>query len=296
MGSTKQTSTKNETTKREPWAPSTGNLNQVLTGAANIAGDTSKFTPQYSQTYQDSLNRAEGLANGQTNVNQYLQPIVAASGQNFTGGNDYLRNVMGGNPANNPYLEDIIRRQQESTSNAVNGQFSAAGRYGSGAHTGSLTKELGNQELDLRYKDYGQQQSRMDSAANTLFNQGYQGSQLAPTLDAANYQQGQLLQNVGEQRNAMMNAENTGDVRALEWLNSQTLPIAGLGGVSQTNGTATTKTPSNPFGMVMGGLQMGAGLLGGPIGGMAGGALGSSFGGLVQPTTMSGRALYGPGY
>jgi hypothetical protein len=292
MGGSKQTTTQNTT--REPWAPASGNLQQALSGQSAIASDVNNFTPQYSQTYNNALGMAENLATGQSNANQYLQPVVAQSGQNFAGGNDYLSNVMTGDPTNNPYLEDIIRRQQESTNNAVNGQFSAAGRYGSGAHTGSLTKELGNQELNLRYQDYGKQQGRMDNAASTLFNQGYQGSRLAPQLDQSNYQQAQILQDVGVQRNAQLDAPNQAKIAANQFLTNGAMGIGNMGGTSESVGV--TKTPSNPFGMVMGGLQMGAGLLGGPIGGMVGGALGSSLGGLVQPTNRSGQPLYGPGY
>jgi len=286
MGGSSQTT--EQSTKRDPWAPAQGNLRTALTNAGNLAGDVNNFKPQYSGTYNDSLDRMEGLANGQSSANQYLQPVVQGSTENHGIGQDYLRNVVGSNPSSNPYLEDIIQRQQESTSNAVNGQFSAAGRYGSGAHTGSLTKELGNQELNLRYGDYNAQQGRLDNAASSLFGQGFQGAQLARNLDQSNYQQAGMLQNVGMQRNAQLDAENTAGLRANDWLTRQSLPIAGAGGTSDSTSVQSSK-PST-MSQVIGGATAAAGIMSGNpmmamngFGSMSGGGGGGLLAGGIAP-------------
>jgi hypothetical protein len=57
----------------------------------------------------------------------------------------------------NPYLENMIQQ----TNAGVNANFSGAGRYGSGAHSGYLA-DAGNK---LRYEDYGAERGRMMQAA-----------------------------------------------------------------------------------------------------------------------------------
>ncbi len=281
-------------TKREPWEPARGNLQNVLSGAQNIAADPSKFQSQYSDTYNNALDRFEAISQTPSAANQYLRPVVEGAAQNYATGQEHLRGIASGDPASNPFLEAIIKRQQESTSNAVNGQFSAAGRYGSGAHTGSLTKQLGNQELGLRYDDYNAQQGRQDQAANVLFNQGMTGSQMGGQLDANEMQRAGLQQQVGEQRNAILNDANLADVRANEWLAAQTVPIAGLGGT--TDSTSISRTSSNPLGMVLGGLQMGASAMSGmPM--MGGGMMGGMSGGgsmMAPPPPMMAPRTYQP--
>lgn len=289
MGSPK-TTTKSHT-ETEPWKPAQGNLQKILGDASTLSQDSSNFKQQYSDTYLSSLDDYENLAGQETQAKQYLQPLVEGAGGNLQLGQDHLRGIATGDPGSNPFLEDLISRSREGTSNAVNSQFTAAGRYGSGAHTGSLTKALGDQEIGLRYTDYNNQQGRQDQAANVLFNQGVSGSQLGGQLDAIDAGQIGLKQQVGTQRNAILNDENLADVRANEWLAAQTVPIAGLGGTSDS--TSISRTSSNPFGMLMGGLSMAGGLMGGgaPMG-MMGGMMGGGGGGMMAPPPM--MAPYAP--
>ena len=80
-------------------------------------------------------------------------------------GISYFGNVMNSDPKENPYLDSILGRTRENTMNAVGSQFTAAGRYGSGMNQDVMARALADQENQLRYQDYGQQQSRMDNAA-----------------------------------------------------------------------------------------------------------------------------------
>ena len=71
-------------------------------------------------------------------------------------------------PQAHPLLDAILAQTRGNIANDVNSQFSLAGRYGSGAHTGSLTRELANAENAARFQDFNTQQGRMDQAAAAL--------------------------------------------------------------------------------------------------------------------------------
>lgn len=83
-------------------------------------------------------------------------------------GRQHLMNTISGGPQGNPFLDQILGRTRENVIGDVNSQFSSAGRYGSGAHTGVLTDRLADAENQARFQDFNQQQGRMDMAANSL--------------------------------------------------------------------------------------------------------------------------------
>lgn len=79
----------------------------------------------------------------------------------------YMDTIRNG-PQGNPFLQGMIDQTNQGVTNGVNSQFSLGGRYGSGAHTGVLSKELANADNQLRYQDYNTQQGRIDQAAGAL--------------------------------------------------------------------------------------------------------------------------------
>lgn len=128
---------------------------------------------------------------------------------------------------------------------AVNSQFSAAGRTGSPAHAGVMTSELGKLAGQL----YGQERSNQLNASNQLGNFYQSGLGMIPGL---------------------YNSLGTADLNNM-WQNlSRYGAIAqGVGGMGGTQ-NAVTKTPSNPLGDLLG---IGSSLIG------LGGGLGDLFGG-----------------
>lgn len=81
-------------------------------------------------------------------------------------GRDYQGQVISGKfVSGNPYLDAIIKQMSSGVTDRVNSQFTSAGRYGSGAHTGVLAEELGNLENSLRYGNYTTEMARRDQAA-----------------------------------------------------------------------------------------------------------------------------------
>lgn len=98
----------------------------------------------------------------------------------------YYDDVLSGqylDPSSNPGLSGLLDRTRSDVSNDVNSQFSMAGRYGSGAHTGVLTDRLADAENNVLYQNYNAERARQDAAAGTV-QQGSSNS-LADLLKAA---------------------------------------------------------------------------------------------------------------
>lgn len=111
---------------------------------------------------QPNLGMLTGKANqmvdaGMSKYNLGLGNLGASRG--------YIGDQIGGAGFNNPYLESMIQAARGGVMDGVNGNFAGAGRYGSGAHTGSMTRELGNMEAGLRFNNYNQAAERQMQAA-----------------------------------------------------------------------------------------------------------------------------------
>jgi hypothetical protein len=161
----------------------------------------------------------------------------------------------------NPYLDAVLGKSMQDSANAVNSQFSAAGRYGSGAHAGSLARELGGIETNARMGNYTTERQNQQQAQGLLGQYGLAGAQMAPQVDAAKAAQiGYGLQAGAlqdAQAQAVKNAQSglTGN----QYQASLAVPIAGLGG-TQT-GTTTQSSQPSMGAMIGGGLMSGLGLM-----------------------------------
>jgi hypothetical protein len=196
----------------------------------------------------------------------------------------------------NPYLKQAVDTSMQDAANGINRQFSAAGRYGSGANTQVLTDRLGNIANTAYMNDYNQQQQNQLNAVNSLGSlagaglngnlsglgaignigqQGYQntlaGAQAAPALGTAQNADANTLAQIGSQNMAyqqqLIDAANQNP-----WLKAGNLAqisggIAGLGGTQ--NGTSTTTQQNDPISTLVGGAAAGIGALKN-LGGMSG--------------------------
>lgn len=264
------TTTKQE---RSPWAPAVGNLQTVLDRSADLAGTSSNWVPTYSQSTMGGIGGLEGyastIAQNGSSAARALDPVVSGSVGGFGAGLGQLSQVAGGGYLNaNPYLDQALSAGRDAVANKVNSVFSGAGRYGSAAHTGALTRELGNLESQARMGQYNQERTAQDSAARALYGGGFQGAGMGGALDAANLTPYQLMLQAGALRDQQSEQERTAPMRSTEWLAQMTNPIASMGG--RTEGTQTTVQPTNRMSQIMGGVQMGLGLLAAPMtGGMS---------------------------
>jgi hypothetical protein len=288
-GSSKQTTKTDQ--KTDPWAPAQPGLQSILQRAGQYGQDTGMFTPTFSGYTQDAV---AGLGNLGRQPSQaagmYTTAANTAAGGLDTGYGVMAANARGDYLNANPYLDRVIGTTQQNTADAVNRQFSGMGRYGSGAHTGVLTKELGNIEANARLSNYNTERSNQNTAADNLARFGLGAGDIAGQASAAEAQRLGYLQSAGGLQDQMDASQREAPLRALEWQSGITNPIASLG--QQTQGTQTQTVKPSMGQQIMGGAMMGLGLLtGNPMAAMGG--MGSSYtpapggwGATTQPTAL----------
>jgi hypothetical protein len=244
-----KTSTQTASNTSEPWASQKPYLERNMERAEGLYNSTGPeyfnqstvqgFSPQQEQAFGMAANRA-------TNGNQTMK---AAEGFN--------QDVLGGKYSGNPMDGQVFQNIASRVTPQVNAQFSSAGRYGSDAHTDTMTRAMTE-----AYAPYAAQQY------NTGIDRMQQAASMAPTFAANDYQDIGALQEVGQQRQMLGQAERD-DARA-RWDYNQDLPynkLAQLQGLVGGNygGTTTSSQPyykPSPFSQVAGaGLSL-AGLFG----------------------------------
>jgi hypothetical protein len=314
-------------------------LTEIAAGASDIYKNTtvpqyyqnSTVTPFSSQT-TEALGMAEQIArNNQLNPQAYdyasnimqtggVNPLTSgaignmsniANGTNqITTGANY-QNLLNGIQNGNPYFQQALDTQANRTADNVNAQFSQAGRYGSGAHAGTLAREIGNSRNQAMSQQYNQDiasqmqgiQGLTSTQGANIANQGntsqsianlYQNAQdyglrtalATPGLQMSQYNDAAQLANVGSQYEANSQAQLQDQIN--RWNSEQMSPWNRLNlysnavnGVSQ-GGTSTTLTqlPQQSFGQrIIGGASAGGAL--GSMAGVGGGLLGAGIGGLM---------------
>ena len=196
MGGSKKTTSQ----VSNPWAPAQPYLKQGLSLAGDAAANTyngssiAGLSDWTTQGWGQAANNSQGgmttnlanqvggsfgdiLGNGGLSGQQQMAGLgtmgamaQAQPGQQLS--TDTLsRFASGGMMGNNPWLAQTLQTSMQDAADGVNSQFSGAGRYGSGAHTKTLTDRLGNIEANARMGDYNTQMSNMLGAAGQLGNQ-----------------------------------------------------------------------------------------------------------------------------
>jgi hypothetical protein len=102
-----------------------------------------------------------GMINGATQINPW-------TGSQTTAGVGTLQDAASGG-AMNPFLNGLFNAASAPVMNAVNSNFAQAGRYGgNAAHTGAMTRELGNLANSIYAPAYESERGRQLSAAGQL--------------------------------------------------------------------------------------------------------------------------------
>lgn len=281
MGNKPSTTTTTNTATKNPWDPAIPALTGMVDSASSLAGNVGNFTPTTSSMTQQGIDMLGNLANrGPTAGNQALGNVVSGSGEGFNTGLGQLSGVANGGMLNsNTYLDPVINRTMNETADKVNSQFTAAGRYGSGAHTGTLTKELGNTAANMRLGNYTTERAAQDAAAKTLYGGGLQGAGFSGQLDATAAMPAQYALQAGALQDKIANDARMAPMNALNWQASITNPIAQMGGTQDSTGTQKTVQPTNWLTTGMGIAGMGLGALSGNP--MALANIGSNMSGLM---------------
>jgi len=239
-----------QNTTRNPWAPTINPLTSIVGRASELSSNVGNFTPEYSNQTMAGIQGLTDLANqGPGGGFNALDNVVGGTtGAGFdTGLAQLQRTASGGMIGANQYLDPVVNRVMSDTADKVNSQFTAGGRYGSGAHTGTLAKELGNTAANMNLTNYNTERTAQDNAARTLYGGGLQGAGFSGQLDSAEMRPATLNLQAGNLQDQILNAQRTAPMNAVQWGSSIINPIAQQGGTSNSNGTQTQQTvqPTN---------------------------------------------------
>ncbi len=281
--------TTNTVQSSQPWAPAQGALTDILGRAQSYGSDMSMWTPTQSAGTQGAISNINNFANGTNYGQQALETVGGGTQAAYNQGLGTLSNIANGAfMGPNPYLDQVNEYTAQNTADAVNRQFSGMGRYGSAAHTGELTRNLGQIYNQNGYNNYQTGLQNMQSAGNTLFSGGMQGAGQIGNLTNAALTPYDAQLKAGQIQDAYDQSVRQAPVNALNWENGVVGNMAKQYG-SQTSNSQTTPS-TNTFGQILGIGQMGLGLLGGiPAAGAglsaAGGLFSSNSGGWTNPDT-----------
>ena len=121
-----------------PWAPAQPYIIKGLENSGRVFDQQQPSLDKYSAMQMATYGRlAPGAETGIGGAQGLVNDTLAGK---------YLQG--------NPYLDRILATTRENITNDVNGQFSGAGRYGSGMHAGVLAKYLADAENQARYNKY----------------------------------------------------------------------------------------------------------------------------------------------
>lgn len=145
-------------------------------------GNLAKTTGGIGTEYGDVYKRAQDPTAASTYLTDY------ASGKNLKG-------------EGNPFYRQRLEGDLADTAAQVNSSMSGAGRFGSGAHTGTLTNELQDQRVAALENDWNREQANQFNATGMIdaANQAALGTQLGALGGKTNAAglQGNMLSNAG---------------------------------------------------------------------------------------------------
>lgn len=294
--------TQTSTASSEPWKEAQPALKTAIGDATNLYKSGVGFQPYtgstvvpYAQQSMQGMNAMQGAAEGaQGAFNQNFQNVGNAVGQGGLNqlqqqSIDRLQPFANGDMLNgNPHLDRMITRGAEDIGSQTNLLAGSAGRYGSGAHTGVLAREIGDMANTMRYNDFNTQQGRQMDAIGSIFNAGQQqfGNQMQGTNALMNayggmMAPGETMQGVGANYEDLATRTMNDQLRifnetqnapwaALERLNAVASGAGQLGNSTQTQAQGPSRLTSG-LGGALGGAALGLG----PIGALGGGLLGA---------------------
>lgn len=292
--------------KADPWAGQQPYLQDIFQQAQqlyNAGGMAPNYYP--GQTVADQSKWTQDALQMQADRAQNGSPLIdnASNAMNNITMGQALQNNQGLNVLNqlsqedNPYVDELYNRANSQAQSAINGNFSAAGRYGSGAHA-AASADAANNLANEMYGSIWDKRADAAASAGQLYNTGIgqqvvagqAGQQLANqayTDAAALGQAGAAMDDYNQQKiNADIDRYNYNQQQALLALQNYNNLIQGsYGGTTTTTGQQNSG--GSTFGNVLGGALAGGGIgyglaagsmLGGPIGAgigaLAGGLLG----------------------
>jgi hypothetical protein len=266
--------TQNTTTTSGPWSGAQPTLSKAISeadsfynrgiGAQVYNGSTVVPWDQKTVQGQNIITDAANANSGGKGLSGQYQGIIDSGGYN-SAQNDALNNTRAvANSSFNINEDPGFQQVIDQATNAVNGNASAAGRYGSGTNQQLLGSTIG----DLGARQYQAWQGRKDAANSNLFNMGQTGIGNLGTAYTGLQAPAQSLMQVGAMNEDLATRNLNDKLRIFNetqqkpWENLSRLNAIASGS-GQLGGTSTQSQPGqNPFLQALGYGTGAAGLLG----------------------------------
>jgi len=253
-------------TSREPPEFQKPFLEEIFQGAQNLyQSDVPQYFPE--STVVEFAPETELALEATTN-----RALQGSELQRL--GRDQMQSTLRGDyvQENNPFLAAAFNSAANLVTPRVNSQFAGAGRYGSGAAAGEMTRQLGDIAANMSYQNYQTERNRQQQAM-----------QLAPQYSQMDYMDANTLARVGGAREAQAQAQlqdsinrfNFEQQREAQKLGTYLGLVGGGYGFEQTGSEPIYYNPvAGGIGGALAGAQLGS-YFGQPgIGAAAGGLLG----------------------
>lgn len=289
--------------KADPWAGQQGYLTDVFSKAQQQYNtQRPEYYPgptvvPYSAETNAALNMQTQRALAGSPITQAAQnQLVDTMAGNYLGSNPGMAALRGAASGDyvgaNPYIDSVVDRALGKTRSAVDSQFAAGGRYGSGLHKIGMTEAMGDTAANLYGANYAQERANQLQAANqlgTLYDaerqKQMQAMLFAPQMAEQDYVDAQHLAAVGGAREQLSQEQLADQVARWNFnQNRDADALARYNALIQGNygGTSSTTSPyyQNRTGGILGGALGGA-QIGGMIGGPFGAGVGAIGGGLL---------------
>ena len=291
--------------KADPWSGQQPYLQDIFE-QAKILYQNGSMAPDYypgktvadqSQWTQDALQmQADRAQNGSPLISNASEAVNNITTGQALADNQGLNTLNQLSQEDNPYVDELYNRANNQAQAAINGNFSAAGRYGSGAHA-AASADAATNLADEMYSGLWDKRADAAAQAGQLYNTGI-GQQVvagqtgqslanqAYTDAAALSEAGGIMDDYSQQLiNADIDRYNYTKNQALQALQNYNNLIQGSYG-----GTTTTTGQQSSSGSTLGNV-VGGGLAGWGVGAGLSGLSGTAA--LTSPWALGGAALGG---
>lgn len=178
-----------------------GNVLNMGANASALRADDRQFHDMYGRNASTAVgDNLGGYAQGTGFSNYVGDRLNGTATEGAWNPNAISQNLAGtargDDLFNDPNLEKMLDMANQRTSNAVNAQFSAAGRYGSGSHGGKLAEQIGMNELGARMQSLESARNRQLQANQMLSGEQQQGftNRMGAITQVGNEQNQNILQ------------------------------------------------------------------------------------------------------
>lgn len=211
-----------------------GNILNAGANASALRADDRQFNEMYNSTPSSSVwDNLSGYAAGQ-GFSNYMGDSLGGATQGAWNPNAISQNLAstarGENiGANNQYLNQMLDFANQRAANALNANFSAAGRYGSGAHSSKVADAFSANEIGARQQALENDFNRMFQANQMLSGEQQQG--FANRMSAIDRVGNEQNQNILQRMQAAQAVGN----EALQNYNARLAALQGQTGVQGNN-------------------------------------------------------------